>query len=115
MGELAAVIDEFEARKPKLLEATRRELAARIAAQAERVVDRPPGLDDEPLPRARPAHHPPEGESVSDPAFDRTMDLAAMFDASFSLYRRYFVTLIGAVGVIVVPVALLEVAGGPAA
>jgi hypothetical protein len=50
---------------------------------------------------------------VTDPAFDRPMDLAGMFDASFSLYRRYFVTLIGAVGVIVVPVALLEVALGP--
>lgn len=50
---------------------------------------------------------------MTDPAFDRPMDLAGMFDASFSLYRRYFVTLIGAVGVIVVPVALLEVGLGP--
>ncbi len=47
VGELSALIDEFQARKPKLLEATRRDLAARIAAQAERVVERPPGLDDE--------------------------------------------------------------------
>jgi hypothetical protein len=50
---------------------------------------------------------------MSEPVFDRPMDLAAMFDASFALYRRYFVTLVGAVGVIVVPVALLEVGLGP--
>jgi uncharacterized RDD family membrane protein YckC len=47
VGELSAVIDEFQMRKTKLLASTRSELAARIAAQAERVVDRPPGLDDE--------------------------------------------------------------------
>jgi len=47
VGELSAVIDEFQARKAKLIAATRRDLAARIAAQAERVIDRPPGLDDE--------------------------------------------------------------------
>lgn len=50
---------------------------------------------------------------MREPAFDRPMDLSAMFDASFSLYRQYFVTLVGAVGIIVVPVALLEVALGP--
>jgi hypothetical protein len=49
---------------------------------------------------------------VTKPSFDRPMDLAAMFDASFSLYRRYFVTLVGAVGVIVVPVALIQVGLG---
>lgn len=47
VGELSAVIDEFQARKDKLLASPRQELAARIAAQAERIVDRPPGLDDE--------------------------------------------------------------------
>lgn len=50
---------------------------------------------------------------MNEPSFNRPMDLAAMFDASFALYRRYFVTLVGAVGVIVVPVALLEVGLGP--
>lgn len=48
VGELSAVIDEFQERKEQLLKETRRDLAARIAAQAERVVDRPPGLEDEP-------------------------------------------------------------------
>jgi hypothetical protein len=47
VGELSAVIDEFESRKAKLITETRRDLAARIAAQAERVIDRPPGIDDE--------------------------------------------------------------------
>jgi RDD family protein len=47
VGELSAVIDEFQARKQRLLHSPRQDLAARIAAQAERVVDRPPGLDDE--------------------------------------------------------------------
>ena len=46
-GELAAVIDEFQQRKEKLLKETRRDLAARIAVQAERVVDRPPAMADE--------------------------------------------------------------------
>ena len=63
VGELAAVIDEFETRKRKLLKETRRELAARIAAQAERVVDRPPGLDDEPyLEHARRTIHQRESQ-----------------------------------------------------
>lgn len=47
VGELSAVIDEFQARKDKLLDAPRHDLAARIATQAERIVDRPSGLDDE--------------------------------------------------------------------
>jgi hypothetical protein len=42
------------------------------------------------------------------------MDMGAIFDGAFSLYRRHFVTLVGAVGVIAVPIALLEIAAGPA-
>jgi hypothetical protein len=44
----------------------------------------------------------------------RPMDMGAIFDGAFSLYRRYFVTLVGAVGVIAIPIALLQIAAGPA-
>ena len=43
----------------------------------------------------------------------RPMDMGAIYDGAFTLYRTHFVTLVGAVGVIVVPVALLEIAVGP--
>jgi hypothetical protein len=51
---------------------------------------------------------------MSETQLSRPMDMGAIFDGAFSLYRRYFVTIVGAVGVIAVPVALLEIAAGPA-
>jgi hypothetical protein len=45
----------------------------------------------------------------------RPMDLGAILDGSFSLYRRYFVVLVGSIGILLVPLALLAIALGPVA
>jgi hypothetical protein len=42
----------------------------------------------------------------------RPMDVGAILDSAFSIYRRHFVALVGAVAVIVVPLALLELVMG---
>jgi hypothetical protein len=41
------------------------------------------------------------------------MDLGAILDGSFSLYRRHFAVLVGAVGIMIVPLALLAIPLGP--
>lgn|SRR4051794_14701834 len=49
---------------------------------------------------------------VSDPTIQRPLDLGAMLDAALSIYRRHFVTVLASVGILVVPLALLEPALG---
>ncbi|MDX6548856.1 MAG: hypothetical protein QOG33_2406 [Gaiellales bacterium] len=43
----------------------------------------------------------------------KPMDLGAILDGSFSLYRRHFAVLVGAVGILTVPLALLAIPFGP--
>ena len=45
---------------------------------------------------------------MSAPDLQRPLDLGAMLDSALSIYRRHFVTLLASVGVLVVPLALLE-------
>ena len=45
---------------------------------------------------------------MSAPNLQRPLDLGAMLDSALSIYRRHFVTLLASVGVLVVPLALLE-------
>jgi hypothetical protein len=50
-----------------------------------------------------------------DARLSRPMDLGAILDGAFSLYRRYFVVLVGAIGILLVPLALIAIALGPVA
>jgi hypothetical protein len=43
----------------------------------------------------------------------KPMDLGAILDGAFSLYRRHFAVLVGAVGILTVPLALLAIPFGP--
>jgi hypothetical protein len=43
----------------------------------------------------------------------RPMDLGAILDGAFSLYRRHFVVIVASVGILVVPLALIGIALGP--
>jgi hypothetical protein len=45
---------------------------------------------------------------VSVPNLQRPLDLGAILDAALSIYRRHFVTVLASVGILVVPLALLE-------
>ena len=50
---------------------------------------------------------------VSDAPITKPMDLGAILDGSFSLYRRHFAVLVGSVGILTVPLALLAIPFGP--
>ena len=52
---------------------------------------------------------------AADARLARPMDLGAILDGAFSLYRRNFVVLVGAFGILLVPIALLAIAIGGAA
>jgi hypothetical protein len=43
----------------------------------------------------------------------KPMDLGAILDGAFSLYRRQFAVLVGSVGILIVPLALISIAFGP--
>jgi hypothetical protein len=43
----------------------------------------------------------------------KPMDLGAILDGAFSLYRRHFAVLVGSVGILLVPLALISIAFGP--
>ena len=54
-----------------------------------------------------------EVDRVTQTPLAKPMDLGAILDGAFSLYRRHFAVLVGAVGILTVPLALLAIPFGP--